>query len=268
MSGFINASIVRYKQPASELVPLIHSLLQSSKINKVYVVDNSPEPSAELSKEDIRYLFTGNNLGYGKAHNIAIRESIEQGIPYHVIVNPDIQLLEDSLEVLYDFMESTKEVGLVMPKIVYPDDSIQYLCKKLSTPFDLFGRRFLPGFLKNVFERHWYEYELRHKDYNSQMDVPNLSGCFMFVRTHAFVKAGMFDPRYFMYLEDIDLSRRILEHYRTVYYPKTKVCHAYEKGSYKNKKLLFYHISSAISYFNKWGWFFDSQRKRINRTLR
>ena len=87
----------------------------------------------------------------------------------------------------------------------------------------------------------------------------------MFLRTDILRKVGMFDERYFMYAEDLDLCRRIGEVSKTMFYPNVTVYHEYEKGSYKNKRLLKYHICSVIKYFNKWGWFFDKKRKEINK---
>ena len=68
-----------------------------------------------------------------------------------------------------------------------------------------------------------------------------------------------------MYLEDIDLNRRIYSKYQTIYYPKARVIHEHQKESYKSKKLLKAHIKSAIYYFNKYGWFFDKERTNINK---
>ena len=89
----------------------------------------------------------------------------------------------------------------------------------------------------------------------------------MFIRTAALRQAGLFDERFFMYMEDVDLSRRIHKHYRTVYYPEVSVFHQHEKGSYKNITLLKYHVQSAIRYFNKWGYFFDKDRQEINKKI-
>jgi len=107
-------------------------------------------------------------------------------------------------------------------------------------------------------------YEMREKDYQTKFVAPSLSGCFMFLRTEALQKIGLFDERYFMYLEDIDLSRRIFQQYKNVYFPTQIIYHDHAKGSYKSLKLLFIHIQSALRYFNKWGWFFDKERKKIN----
>ena len=100
------------------------------------------------------------------------------------------------------------------------------------------------------------------------MNIPILSGCFMFLRTEALEKVGLFDEQFFMYMEDFDLNRRIHRAYKTVFFPEAVVVHEYQKASYKNIKLLKAHIKSAIYYFNKYGWFFDKERKIINaRTL-
>ena len=55
--------------------------------------------------------------------------------------------------------------------------------------------------------------------------------------------------------------------YKSIYYPEVSVFHEYEKGSYKNSKLLRYHLLSAARYFNKWGWFFDKERSKINKNI-
>ncbi|MGK5922051.1 glycosyltransferase family 2 protein, partial [Klebsiella pneumoniae] len=77
-------------------------------------------------------------------------------------------------------------------------------------------------------------------------------------------KLNGFDERYFMYLEDVDLCRRALQLTKIYYCPETTIVHVFNKGSYKSKLLLWYHIRSAITYFNKWGWFFDKKRYAYN----
>ena len=127
---------------------------------------------------------------------------------------------------------------------------------------DLIGRRFLP--LKGYTERHNYEYEMRWSGYDHVMEIPSLSGCFMFMRCDVLRKTGGFDERFFLYAEDMDLCRRIGEESATLFYPDVEVYHAYKRDSYKHLKFLGMHISSIIKYFNKWGWIFDSRRKEIN----
>lgn len=257
----INASIVLYKHPYQEIEKLVNELLKSDQINEIFLMDNSPKPDADFDKLPSGYILTGKNLGYGAAHNVAIRKTIEHNVPYHLVINPDIRLESAVLNELVQFMESHSEVGQLMPKVLYPDGKLQYLCKLLPKPFDLFIRRFLPeGWIRKSNER----FELKKSGYNKIMEVPYLSGCFMFLRTSALKEVGLFDERFFMYPEDIDLTRRMYKACKTVFYPHVSIIHNHTQGSYRNAKLLFIHLWNLAKYFNKWGWFFDSERKKIN----
>jgi hypothetical protein len=95
-------------------------------------------------------------------------------------------------------------------------------------------------------------------------NAPVLSGCFTLFNTEALQKIGFYDDSFFMYFEDWDLSRRIHQKYKTIYYPKVSITHEYESGANKNKKLFIIFIKSAIKFFNKWGWILDRERNKIN----
>ena len=107
---------------------------------------------------------------------------------------------------------------------------------------------------KKVIEKQDYLYEMRDLGYEKIREVPLLSGCFMFLRTEIFVKVNGFDERFFMYMEDFDLCRRIGEISKIIFYPEVEIFHNHAKESFKNKKMMWEHIKSAIKYFNKWGW--------------
>ncbi len=264
----ISCSIVIYHNPVEDLRKAIESFLNCSKSIRLYLIDNSADDTLryQFLSPQIEYIHTGKNMGYGAGHNIAIRKALGRS-KYHIILNPDIEFNPATLEGLYDFMQQNANVGLVMPKVLYRNGLTQYLCKELPSPADLFLRRFFPGPIKFAVKKLMEQYELRHKDYDTIMEVPNLSGCFMFIRTAVFETVGLFDEQYFMYLEDTDLSRRINRYYRTVYYPKETITHGYSKASYKNFKLMLHHLTSSIKYFNKWGWFTDQNRLLINRYI-
>lgn len=259
-------SIVLYRNKKEQVLKAINSFLNTELKVKLFLVDNSPDDSLrELEKIDprIEYIFNNANLGYGKAHNIAIRRSIEDNVPYHLVLNPDVYFERGVLEKLYEYMENHPDVGNVMPKVVCPDGSIQYLCKLLPTPIDLFVRRFIP--FKSIKEKLNYNYELRWTGYNIEMNVPFLSGCFMFLRVSVLKEVGLFDERFFMYGEDTDLNRRIHRKYKTMFYPYCTVVHEHGRESYKSFKMLKIHVINMAKYFNKWGWFFDKERDRINK---
>jgi GT2 family glycosyltransferase len=96
------------------------------------------------------------------------------------------------------------------------------------------------------------------------MDVPFLSGCFMFLRTEILRTVGLFDEQFFLYTEDTDLSRRIHKHFRTVYFPQVTIYHYHQRGSYQSFWLMWCNIKSAVRYFNKWGWRKDIEREFFN----
>lgn len=259
----ITSCIVLYKNDSTLLSNAIESFLNTALNVKLYLIDNSPTNELKNISSDLRahYIHNPSNPGFGAAHNIAISESIKEGSKYHLVLNPDIYFESGNLETLFKFMESNREVGHVMPKVLYPDHSIQYLCKTNPTVFDLFARRFLPNFVKPWFKDKMDAYEYKDKDYNQVMyNIPYLSGCFMFLRTEILKKVGFFDDRIFMYIEDADLTRRFLQISKTAYLPDAVVYHHFAKGSHKNWKLTWYSIHGAFIYFNKWGWFSRNKR--------
>ena len=261
----LNASIVLYHPQWEQVVPLTQTLLACKQICRVFWIDNSPHKTNELpiASDKLKYVFNNHNLGYGAAHNIAIRESIYDDVPFHLVVNPDITFTPDTINTLLEFILQNPEVGMVSPKITYPNGELQHLCKLLPTPLDVFGRRFLPQSWMARRNRH---YEMQTSGYNRIMNVPYLSGCFMLLRTQALQKVRLFDERFFMYPEDIDLTRRIHRDFLTVFFPHAIIIHNHEKASYKSLRMLWIHAVNMCRYFNKWGWFFDKERDLFNAT--
>jgi GT2 family glycosyltransferase len=264
----LSASLVLYRNRPEVFEPAIRSYLDGFDLGLLYVIDNSEKPLASplFSHPRVCYQFAGRNLGFGAGHNLAltaIAKLESRRFDAHLIMNPDVCFGDQVLPTLMAGMAADASIGALMPKIEYPDGRLQRLCKLLPTPADLFLRRFLPlpalvNFLNARFELH-------HLPQNCHSDVPSISGCFLFVRSTVLRQVEGFDERFFMYMEDLDLVRRIGELSRTVYMPEVCVSHAYAKGSYRNRKLLWYHLRSACQYFNKWGWFFDSKRRLLNR---
>lgn len=260
----LNVSIVAYNTPDELMKQLVDTLRQSPCVNEIFIVDNSPNPNGQFATLPVRYIFNGKNLGYGRAHNIAMRQTLQTDVPYHLTVNPDVKLDSRILGQLLAFMDSNDDVAALMPKVYYPNGKLQYLCKLLPTPWNLFGRRFLP---KRFTRQSQHHFELRDFDYNHIADIPFLSGCFMLLRSSALKNVGVFDERFFMYMEDVDLSRRLYQKFRTVFYPDVTIVHEHAHGSYKSQRLLGIHIVSSCRYFNKWGWFRDKERTAINQTV-
>lgn len=262
----VTASIVLYKNKRDELKRAIESFLNTKLHVHLYLIDNSPTPELENIYIDnrVEYFYLNANRGFGAAHNVILKRPHMMG-KYHIILNPDIYFKNGTTEALVNYMENNQMVGNVMPKVTYPDGSLQYLCKLLPTPLDWIGRMFLPS--KSLRDKLNYRFEMRFSNYDKETNVPYLSGCFMFLRTSVIKELGVFDESIFMYGEDTDLNRRIHNKYRTMYFPHATIVHKHERGSHKNIHLFWIHVKAAIYYFNKWGWLFDKDRKRINKEV-
>jgi glycosyltransferase involved in cell wall biosynthesis len=259
----LSCSIVLFKTNENDLTYALESVLQSSLSIKLYLIDNSPTDKLKniAEKFKIEYIFNNKNLGFGKAHNIVLKKCIDNS-KYHLVLNPDVEFKKDVLENIFAFMEAHEDVGQLLPKVLYNNGELQKLCHLLPRPINLISRRFFENakWSKKINDK----YELNGFAYNKCLNIPNLSGCFMFLRCEVLKQTGLFDERYFMYMEDVDLCRRIHAVSKTVFVPDVSIIHGFEKESYSNKIVLKYHVQSAIKYFNKWGWIFDAERKKVN----
>lgn len=252
--------------PNTDLDRLYRCMLESSVKPQLYVINNSPRDIHHpiVNGFAVECIKNHKNIGYGSGHNVAL-QMIGENSDFHFVLNTDIQFGPLEFEKMLSFMREHQEVGLLMPRVVYEDGNLQYLCKLLPTPADVLLRRFAPAFLRKVMRKRMSRYELQFSGYDQVMDIPFLSGCFMLFRVSALRDVGLFDERYFMYAEDVDLSRRMHARYRTVFFPGATIVHSHARSSYKNRKLLWWHTLSLVSYFRKWGWFFDDERTRVNR---
>lgn len=260
------ASIVTYQTDPRELTECMTSLSINS-VDKIYVVDNSPDRRIESTVKGFasaEYIHTGKNLGYGAAHNIAIRRALDAGAQYHLVINSDVRFSQFTLRAIERHMDSHPDIGQLIPNVVYPDGKMQYVVRLLPTPANLIFRRFLPGSLCDKLDE---RYLLKFWNHSTPLDVPYHQGSFMFFRTAALREIGLFDERFFMYPEDIDITRRMHRRYRTIYWPSVTIIHDHRAASYHSKKMLRIHVINMIRYFNKWGWIFDSERRRMNRRV-
>lgn len=276
----ITASIVTYNNNLLDLEGILRSLL-ISPVQILWIVDHSDmftrledELKEYMHNDDVYLKHEGRgfrleyikevNRGYGCGHNVALRKAIEEGSQYHLVVNPDVWFGADVIPALWRRMEEDESVAQIMPKVLFLNGSVQFLAKLLPTPLDLFCRFFMPA---TLFLKRNERFELRHSGYDKEMNVPYLSGCFMFLRMSALKDVGLFDERFFMYIEDTDLTRRLHAKYKTLFYPEVYIYHRFSRLSYHKWSLSIAHMVSVVKYFNKWGWFYDRKRRHFNKRL-
>jgi len=262
----ISASIVLYNNDVEELKTAILCLLDTKRIDTLFLIDNSPINTLiflEETSNKIKYIHNPTNPGFGAAHNLAINKAIALNADYHLVVNPDISFNGDILTPMINYMKNDETIGMMMPQILNLDGSIQNLPKLLPSPYRVLMRKLKKP--KIVYNDFINNYELRFVNKDMIYNAPILSGCFTLLNLEAIKKVGLYDDAFFMYFEDWDLSRRMHQKYKTIYFPEVSVYHGYNSGANKSRKLFKVFINSAFTYFNKWGWFFDLERSQINK---
>lgn len=254
-----------YRNDITMLQNAIQSVLNTSRMDKIFLVDNSPTDDLKILVTDLRieYIHNPSNPGFGFSHNVAIQKAMELDSKYHFVVNPDIYFEGDVITPMVEYMASDTTIGMMMPQILNEDGSIQNLPKLLPSPLSVLWRKIKKPV--RIYQKFINEYELREVPKEVIYNAPVLSGCFTLLNLDAIKEVGMYDDDFFMYFEDWDLSRRMHQFYKTIYFPKVSVVHEYESGANKNPKLFRIFVNSAIIYFNKWSWFFDADRKKINK---
>ncbi len=257
----LTASIVIFNPNVKRVLETIDSLFSDYPQVELTIVDNSPIKSnftENLSpnyKGQIIYLWNGKNLGFGAAHNLAVKH-ISPPSDYHLIINPDITVQEGCIRELTSYLDQNPEVGMVGPKILSPDGSMQYSCKRNPSLFILAIRWLVKRSVIESIDLLRMKnslYEMQDFNYNSSIEPEFLSGCFMIIRRKIFEQLDGFDDRYFLYLEDADLTRRVNQVSKTKFIPTATVIHDWMRGSHKNIKLALIMFQSAIKYFSKWG---------------
>ncbi len=247
MNDTVSIGIVTYNNQ-EKIKNAVSSIKQHTKKvdYKLYVFDNGSKDAtkSEVLNADKNTVFieNGKNLGFGKAHNLAIPIINSK---YHAIVNPDIILNSDALSETVEYMEDNPDVVLAVPKIVFPDGTEQKL-PKLKPKFIYLLARRTPFFKAKA-----KEYIMENVEITKPLEIDQCTGCFMVIRTDVFKKLNGFDERFFMYMEDADLTLRAKQYGKTMLLPHISVIHEWERSSSKSLKYLMIHISSMIKFLWK-----------------
>lgn len=249
----ISIVIVNYKVP-EHLIETLRSIRQAEMYGEteIIIVDNaSGDASQQIITEefpDVIWIQLKNNLGFGKACNIGARSA--QG-EFLLLLNPDTMIARNTLSVAYTFMEAHPDIGVMGPKILNPDGTLQASCKRsFPTPAVTFyhfcglGKLFPKS-------RRFGRYNLTYLDADESAAVDAISGSFMFIRKKLYLNIGGFDERFFMYGEDLDLCHRIGETGNSIWYhPETQIIHRKGKSSAKSlirSRIAFYEAMILFS---------------------
>lgn len=197
-------------------------------------------------------VLTGHgNPGFGGGHNLCL----DQLLDVHLILNPDVELAPDALSHALAFLEAHPECGLVAPAARWDDGQVQYLCKRRPSVLDLFLRGFAPAWLRQRSQARLARYEMRDRIGDAVCwDPPIASGCCMFLRGPLLRRLGGFDPGFFLYFEDFDLSLRLARFARIAYVPTVKIVHHGGHAARKGARHIYLFGRSAWRFFQLHGW--------------
>lgn len=247
MNEIVSIGIVTYNNQ-EKVKNTVSSIKQyTKKVDyKLYVFDNgsidATKSAVQNADTNTEFIENGENLGFGKAHNLAIPLINSK---YHAIVNPDIILNSDALSETVEYMENNPDVVLAVPKVLFPDGTEQKLPKLKPKLMYLLARR--TPFFKSKAK----EYIMEDIEITEPLEIDQCTGCFMVIRSDVFKELKGFDERFFMYMEDADLTLRAKQFGKTMYLPQVSVIHEWERSSSKNFKYLKIHICSMIKFLWK-----------------
>ncbi len=230
------------------------SALPSNIKYAVYVNDyRQSEPIESLAADSLLFLRNSGNIGYGSAINLLVK-NLDEIPDYLGFLNTDLSWNPGTFESILQYANSHHNVNLIVPKILSPSGKMQMLCKQNPTVLAIFSRRFIPSYMKPTWLADYDAwYVMADYDYHSIFCVPYLSGCCMVSRASAFLSVGGFDERFFLYLEDADLTRSLAQYGLCIHFPDSSIMHDWGRGSYINFKLMIINLISAWKYFCKWG---------------
>ncbi|KGL62079.1 glycosyltransferase [Polaribacter sp. Hel1_85] len=249
----ITVSIVLYNEDLEELTKTINCFLNIPISKKLYLIDNSGSSTLKqkFKQKEIEYITVGKNIGFGAGHNM-ILDKIKLNSRYHLILNPDVIFSPSVIPNLILELGKNENISMIAPKVLFPDGQHQYSCRRYPLVSELLARRFT--FLNPIFKRKIFEGQYKDRNLSEDFFVEYITGCFHLYKTDDFVKLKGFDERYFLYMEDVDICKKIDGlGKKKLYYPKEEIIHVLKQGSSKDIKLFLLHISSAIKYFLKWG---------------
>ena len=220
----ISASIVVYNSP-EDAKKTVKTILECTKDLDfdLYVIDNaSPEKIGEMLQKEFKqphYIILNENIGFGKGHNKVLDKINSK---YHFIINPDIIINENTIKAMCSFMDANTDCSICCPKVLNPDGTIQYLAMEM--------------------------------DHNKSFETEFCTGCFSVFRTDVFKKIKGFDPIYFLYFEDADITMEAKKYGKAMYNPNATVVHLWHRETAKSFKPFMQQLKSMFIYMKKWGY--------------
>ncbi len=220
-------------------------------VETVFIVDNNSNDSSLeriTPNNKIKIIRNNENLGFAKASNQGFKLS---KAPFVLLLNPDTQLLNSTLEDCISFMEKKPEVDILGCRLLNDKGEISPSCARFPTP----GKLFIDSIgLSNIFPSLFTRAILMTEwDHKTSRVVDQVMGAFMFMRHSVFEKVGYFDEQFFVYFEELDFSKRLsMIGGKSFFNANIKAIHSGEGTTSSVKAFrLFLNLKSRLQYAKK-----------------
>ncbi len=261
ITPILSAIVLNFKSPR-DTVTCVQALENQTIANQIeiLVVDNHSEDDSIgvirnrlTDLPHVKIIESARNTGYGQGNGFGLHYATGN---YILIINPDNALHPDALELMLEKMEREQDIGIISPKLIHEDHTVRHSARSFPTFFDVLVKRLAPH---TTFKSRIDRYLQRTYDPDCERDVDWVVGACMLIRRSALEKVGTFDPRFFLFFEDMDLCRRMKNAgFRIHYFPAAIASdkkHRLTDGSLISVFLSQSgraHIASAVKYFWKW----------------
>ncbi|MBW9156997.1 glycosyltransferase family 2 protein [Clostridium tagluense] len=248
----VSIIIVNYntKDLTKQTIQAVIETTNKAKYEIILVDNASRDGTVEAVQEEypnIKVIVNTENLGFSKANNIGMRQSIGK---YVLLLNSDTKVLCNCIDKCFAYMEQHKDICTLGPKINLENGDFDHACKRgFPTPASSFYYmlkfdKFFPG------NKKYGRYKMNYLSVDEVNEVDSLTGAFMMVRKEVIDKIGDLDEEFFMYGEDLDWCYRIKEAgYKVMYYPEAKMIHYKGQSSKKKRTKTIYEFHRAMYLF-------------------
>ena len=208
----------------------------------------------DLSVQDLSFqiITNKNNHGFAAANNQGVEKAAGEFI---LFLNPDMQVEPGSLDVIVEWMRNNPEVGIVSPKLVDQNGKLNWNATPRRFP-KVWEQLALILKLPHLFPKILDKYHMKDFDPDLEQEVDSVRGSFMLMRRALVAKLGWgFDPRYFIWYEDVDICRECKKLGLKVMYTPVITCIDYVGQSFKKRTTLWKQkqfTKSMLIYFKKW----------------
>lgn len=259
----LDVVIVNYRTPdmTGDAINHLHASHMHGRCLRTWVVDNG---SRDGSVAALRQMFpqltliqSSRNLGFAGGNNLALAEILtseraqDRNSAFVLLLNSDVLVPPDAVQKCLDFMDAHPDAGVVGPRVLLPDGSLDLACRRgFPTPSNAFWK--LTGLSKRYPQSPRFAgYNLTYLPEDETVEVDSVGGAFMLLRMSAIDQVGLLDERFFMYGEDLDWAYRIKSAgWNVYYYPEAVVTHLKSASARRQSRRMIFEFYRAMWLFH------------------